>query len=149
MIDENKKLAKQLKSAPAQSGGTNFLDKARQLLAEAETIGTTVLVISKIDQVPIDQARAAIDIIKTKAASAVVVFGMAEGDDKVTLLAAVTDDLIPKGLKAGDLVKEIAPIVSGAGGGRPQMAQAGGKDPSKLDDALARAAEIIKAKLRK
>jgi alanyl-tRNA synthetase len=53
------------------------------------------------------------------------------------------------GLKAGDLVKEIAPIVSGAGGGRPQMAQAGGKDPSKLDDALTRAAELIKAKLRK
>ncbi len=149
LIDENKKLAKQAKSAPSQGNGTNFLDKARQLLEKAESIGTTVLVISKIDATPVEQVRVAIDMIKSKAASAAVFFGMAEGDDKVTLLAAVTDDLIPKGLKAGDLVKEIAPIVSGAGGGRPQMAQAGGKDPSKLDDALARAAEIIKAKLRK
>jgi alanyl-tRNA synthetase len=149
LIDENKKLAKRAKSATSQSNGTNFLDKARQLLEKAESIGTTVLVISKIDATPVEQVRAAIDMIKSKAASAAVFFGMAEGDDKVTLLAAVTDDLIPKGLKAGDLVKEIAPIVSGAGGGRPQMAQAGGKDPSKLDDALARATEIIKAKLRK
>jgi alanyl-tRNA synthetase len=73
---------------------------------------------------------------------------MAEGEDKVTLLAGVTDDLA-KNLKAGDIVKEIAPIVHGAGGGRPQMAQAGGKDPSKIDDALARATEIIKSHLRK
>jgi len=148
LLDDNKKLAKQLKSAPAQ-GGTNFLDKARQLLSEAETIGTTVIVINKIDPTSVEQVRIAIDMIKTKSASAAIVFGMAEADDKVTLLAAVTDDLIPKGLKAGDLIKEIAPIVSGAGGGRPQMAQAGGKDPSKIDDALARASELIKAKLRK
>lgn len=149
LLDENKKLAKQLKSAPAQTGGTNFLDKARQLLAEAETIGTTVLIVSKIDQTPVEQVRTAIDMIKKKAASCAVVFGMAEGSDKVTLIAGVSDDLIEKGLKAGDLIKEIAPIVGGGGGGRPQMAQAGGKDPAKLDDAIARAAEIIKTKLRK
>ena len=148
LLDENKKLVKQLKSAPSQ-GGTNFLDKARQLLDNAETIGATVIVISKIEQTQIEQVRTAIDMIKSKAGSAVVVFAMAEAEDKVTLLAAVTDDLVPKGLKAGDLIKEIAPIVSGAGGGRPQMAQAGGKDPSKIDDALARATELIKAKLRK
>jgi alanyl-tRNA synthetase len=149
LIDENKKLAKQLKSAPAQTGGMNFLDRARQLLTEAETIGTTVIVVSKIDQTPVEQVRTAIDMIKKKAASCAVVFGMAEGSDKVTLLAGVSDDLIEKGLKAGDLIKEIAPIVGGGGGGRPQMAQAGGKDPAKLDDAIARASEIIKAKLRK
>lgn len=149
LIDENKKLGKQLKSAPAQTVGTNFLDKARQLLAEAEIIGTNVLVVSKIDPVPIEQVRIAIDMIKKKSASSVVVFGMAEGSDKVTLIAGVSDDLVEKGLKAGDLIKEIAPIVGGAGGGRPQMAQAGGKHPAKLDDALARASEIIKAKLRK
>ena len=148
LLDDNKKLAKQLKSAPVQNG-TNFLDKARQLLDSAETIGTTVMVISKIDQTPIEQVRIAIDMIKQKAGSAVVVFGMAEAADKVTLLAGVTDDLVAKGLKAGDLIKEIAPIVDGAGGGRPQMAQAGGKNPAKIDDALARATELIKAKLRK
>ena len=63
------------------------------------------------------------------------------------LLAAVTDDLIEKGLKAGDIVKEIAPIVGGGGGGRPQFAQAGGKNPAKLEEALAKASQIIKEKL--
>ncbi|HEC02347.1 MAG TPA: hypothetical protein ENI81_02325, partial [Phycisphaerales bacterium] len=55
--------------------------------------------------------------------------------------------LIKKGLKAGDIVKEIAPIVDGGGGGRPQMAQAGGKNPAKIGDALARALEMITEKL--
>lgn len=148
LIDENKKLAKQLKSAPV-ANGTNFLDKARQLLDNAEKVGTVTVVVSKIEQTPVEQVRTAIDMIKQKAGTAVVVFGMAEGQDKAALLAGVTDDLTPKGLKAGDIVKEIAPIICGAGGGRPQFAQAGGKDPSKIDDAMARAMEIIKAHLRK
>jgi alanyl-tRNA synthetase len=148
LIDENKKLGKQLKSSPV-ANGTNFMDKARSLLENAENIGSVVVVVSKIEQTPIEQVRTAVDMIKQKAGTAVVVFGMAEGEDKVTILAGVTDDIAAKGLKAGDIVKEIAPIVSGAGGGRPQMAQAGGKDPSKIDDALARAMEIIKAHLRK
>lgn len=148
LLDENKKLAKQLKAGPV-GNGTNFLDKARAMLENCEKIGAVNIVISKIEQTPIEQVRSAIDMIKQKTGTAVIVFGMAEGEDKVTLLAAVTDDLVTKSLKAGDIVKEIAPIVAGAGGGRPQMAQAGGKDPSKIDDALARAAEIIKAHLRK
>ncbi len=57
-------------------------------------------------------------------------------DGKVNFIAAVSDDLIAKGLKAGDWIRETAKIAGGGGGGRPQMAQAGGKDPSKLVDAL-------------
>jgi len=59
----------------------------------------------------------------------------------------MTNDLIKKGLKAGDIVKAIAPIIDGGGGGRPQMAQAGGKEPKKINDALKKAAELIKEKL--
>jgi len=55
--------------------------------------------------------------------------------------------LIKKGLKAGDIVKEIAPIVDGGGGGKPELAQAGGKKPEKIDEAIAKAAEFIKNKL--
>jgi alanyl-tRNA synthetase len=69
-----------------------------------------------------------------------------EEDGKVTLLAGVTDDLI-KTLKAGDIVKAIAPIVDGGGGGKPQLAQAGGKNPAKIDEALAQAAALIQAAL--
>ena len=91
--------------------------------------------------------RSAIDSLKKKAKSAAIVLAMAEGEDKVTLISAMTDDVIAKGLKAGDIVKEIAPIVDGGGGGRPQMAQAGGKNPAKINDALKKAKELIKAKL--
>ena len=57
---------------------------------------------------------------------------------KSDLLAAVSDDVIKKGIKAGDLIKQIAPMVGGGGGGRPNMAQAGGKEPAKLGEALER-----------
>jgi len=63
-------------------------------------------------------------------------------DGKVNFIAAVSDDLIAKGLKAGDWIRETAKVAGGGGGGRPQMAQAGGKDPAKLPDALARAREF-------
>jgi alanyl-tRNA synthetase len=85
-------------------------------------------------------------MLKKKAKSAAIVLGLTE-EGNATLLAGVTDDLVKKGLKSGDIVKEIAPLIDGGGGGRPQMAQAGGKNPEKIDDALAKAAEIIKAKL--
>ena len=61
--------------------------------------------------------------------------------EKATLLAAVSDDLVKRGIKAGDLVKSIAPLIDGAGGGPPTMAQAGGKSPEKLAAALGAAAE--------
>ena len=71
-----------------------------------------------------------------------------EDSGKATLIAGVTDDLIKeKGLKAGDIIKQIAPIVDGGGGGRPQMAQAGGKNPAKIDQALKQAQQIIAERL--
>jgi alanyl-tRNA synthetase len=85
-------------------------------------------------------------MLKKKAKSAAIVLGFIE-DGNATLLAGVTDDLIKKGLKAGDIVKEIAPLIDGGGGGKPQMAQAGGKNPQKIDNALSKAAELIKEKL--
>jgi len=85
-------------------------------------------------------------MLKKKAKSAAIVFGFTD-QDKVTLLAGVTDNLIKKGLKADDIVKQIAPLVEGGGGGRPQMAQAGGKNPEKLNDALAKAKKIIEESL--
>jgi alanyl-tRNA synthetase len=85
-------------------------------------------------------------MLKKKAKSAAVVLGF-DDDGKATLLVGMTDDLIKKGLKAGDVIKVIAPVVDGGGGGRPQMAQAGGKNPEKINDALAKSVEVIKEKL--
>jgi alanyl-tRNA synthetase len=145
ILDDNKNLAKQLKTASKQSGA-DVMSKARGLLESCEKIGGSSVVVSGLETATIDEAREAIDMLKKKAGSAAVVFGFAEGD-KVVLLAGVSDDLIKKGLKAGDIVKEIAPIVDGGGGGKPQMAQAGGKNPKNLPQALIRAVEYIKGKI--
>ncbi|MHC4426427.1 MAG: DHHA1 domain-containing protein, partial [Planctomycetota bacterium] len=145
LMKDNKKLSKELKAAARQSG-SDCLAEARQLLQKCEKIGDASIIVGRLSTTSVEQAREAVDMLKKKAKSAAIVLGFDE-DGRATLLAGVTDDLVAKGLKAGDIVKEIAPIVDGGGGGRPQMAQAGGKNPKKINDALTKAAEIIKAKL--
>jgi alanyl-tRNA synthetase len=90
--------------------------------------------------------RQQVDRLRQKAASAVVVIGWAE-DSKVQLIAAVTDDLVKKGLHAGKLVGQVAKVVGGGGGGKPTMAQAGGKEPAKLAEALQLASELVSQQL--
>ena len=145
LVEDNKKLAKELKSA-ARLRGSDTMAEAKKLLSEAEKIGETSVIIGRLSAAPAEQARAAIDMLKKKAESAVIVLGF-EDNGKATLLAGMSNDLVKRGLKASDIVKQIAPIIDGGGGGRPQMAHAGGKSPQKIDDALAKAAEIIKEKL--
>ena len=145
LLDENKKLTKELKAA-LRSGGPDTMGEARALLEACSKHGDSSIVVGALASTDVDRAREAIDMLKKKAGSAAIVLGY-EDDGKVTLLAGVTDDLIKKGLKAGDIIKQIAPIVGGGGGGRPQMAQAGGKDPAKIDEALAKAKEMIAATL--
>ncbi len=144
LLEDNKRLGKQLKTA-SKAGGPDTMAEARQLLNAGEKIGETSVVVGRLSTTTIDRAREAIDMLKKKAQSAAIVLAY-EDDGKATLLAGVTDDLI-KTLKAGDIVKTIAPIVDGGGGGRPQMAQAGGKNPAKINEALSRASELIKTAL--
>jgi alanyl-tRNA synthetase len=125
---------------------SNVASEAGILLEKAEKIGQTSIVVGRLSGASDEQVRSAIDMIKKKAQSAAIFFGYAD-NDKVTLAAGVSDDLIKRGLSAGDLVKQLAPIIDGRGGGRPHMAQAGGKNPEKLDEALAKASEIIRGKL--
>jgi alanyl-tRNA synthetase len=146
LLTENKKLTKDLKSGRA-AGATDTMAEAKRLLDEGEKIGAAHVIVGRISTTPIERAREAIDMLKKKGKSAAIVLGFADGD-KVTLLAGVTDDLVKKGLKADDIVREIAPIVDGGGGGRPQLAQAGGKKPEKIQEALAKAKELIKETLQ-
>jgi alanyl-tRNA synthetase len=143
LLTENKKLAKELKSGPRQ-GAADSLAEAKQFLEACIKIGNASIIIGKLSPTSPEQARAAIDMLKKKAPSSVIVLGFAEGD-KATLLAGVTDDLI-KTVSASDILKQISPIIEGGGGGRPNMAQAGGRKPEKLDEALAKAVEFIKTK---
>ncbi len=147
LLEDNKALRKELKSGGGGKAAGDALAAANQLAQAAEQIGDASVIVGALPAVDVEQGRTAIDSLKKKCGSAAIVFGIAAEDGKVMLLAGVTDDLIKKGLKAGDIVKEIAPIVGGGGGGRPNMAQAGGKDADKLDEALNRAKAFIAEKL--
>jgi alanyl-tRNA synthetase len=82
------------------------------------------------------------DLVRDKLGSGVVVLG-AIYDDKPNFIAMVTPDLVAKGLHAGQIAKQLATVVGGGGGGRAELGQAGGKDKSKLDEALRLVREII------
>jgi alanyl-tRNA synthetase len=142
--EENKKLKKQLKKGSAG----DLKSAVQKLLNEAESVGESKIIIGEIPGASVEAIRMQIDWLRKKAPSSVTVIASATDDNKVLLFAAVTNDLIDsKGLKAGDIVKKIAPIVGGGGGGRPQMAQAGGKNPDKISEAIAAAQKLIQEKL--
>ncbi len=103
--------------------------------AMAKTVAGIQVHVQRTDGLDVNGMRALADQLRDKLKSGVVALGAATEDGKVSLLVVVTKDLIGK-LKAGDLIKEMAAEVGGTGGGRPEMAQAGGKDPARLDVAL-------------
>ena len=119
---------------------------ASQLLEKAECRGGGKVVVSLVDGANDDQLRALIDSIKKRQPSFAAMLAASDGN-KISFVAAVSDDLIAKGLKAGDWIRDTAKAAGGGGGGRPQMAQAGGKDPAKLDAALQVARSFASQKL--
>jgi alanyl-tRNA synthetase len=131
------------KSQKHSAGGNiDVAAVSAKLLAEAEPLGPGKLVASEIPGASDDQLRATMDSLRKKQPTGLALMLASTDGVKVSFCAAVSDDLIALGLKAGDWIRETAKVAGGGGGGRPQMAQAGGKDPSKLPDALARAREF-------
>ena len=130
-------------------GGVAAVDAvavAGELLATAPNLGDGKLIVGEIAQATDEQLRSAMDSLKKKTASHAIMLAAAS-DGKVSFVAAVSDDLIAKGLKAGDWIRETAKVAGGGGGGRPQMAQAGGKDPAKIAEALDVARKFATAKI--
>jgi len=141
--EELKKVQVQLrKSQAADLAGV--IDK---LLDEAPVVNGAKLVVGQLPATTVEQVRTQIDRICQKAKSALVVFGSVDDEGKVSLIVALTTDLVAKGLKAGEIIRPVAEIVGGKGGGKPDMAQAGGKDPAKLLEALRKASELGRAAL--
>jgi alanyl-tRNA synthetase len=139
---KQKAFEKTQKQSAAASGSGDAVAAAAKLLESAPLIGGAgKLVIAEIPGATGDGLLAAFDSIKKKAPSYALMLA-ATGEGKVSFVAAVSDDLIAKGLKAGDWIRETAKVAGGGGGGRPQMAQAGGKDPGKVGEALAVAREF-------
>ncbi len=129
---------KTLRKAARAGAAADLKSQVDGWVAEAEEVGGVKLIFVQVDPVPVEQARGALDQIRQKAGECVAMLGFG-GEGKATLLCAVSDGAIAKGVKAGDMVRIAAKKVGGGGGGRPQMAQAGGKQPEKLPEALAAA----------
>ena len=88
------------------------------------------------------------DSMKEKIGSGVVILVSTQGGDKVNVIAMATDDAVAKGAHAGNLIKAVAPVVGGGGGGRPNMAQAGGKNPAGVEELLSKAADVVASQLQ-
>ncbi|MBT2616793.1 MULTISPECIES: alanine--tRNA ligase [unclassified Bacillus (in: firmicutes)] len=109
--------------------------EASSLVTNVKDVNGVQVLVAKVQATDMNNLRAMADDLKQKLDSVIIVLGSAQGD-KVNLIAGVTKDYIERGFHAGKLVKEVASRCGGGGGGRPDMAQAGGKDPKKLDAAL-------------
>jgi alanyl-tRNA synthetase len=131
VLDEQKALERQLSELEARLARS----KAEDLVASARQVKGVAVIAGRIDGLDPDGLRAVADTLRDRLGSGVVCVGSVV-DGKVNLVAAVTKDLA-KRFHAGKLVQEVAKAVGGTGGGRPDLAQAGGKEPAKLDEALA------------
>ena len=116
------------------------------LLADALDCAGVKLVVAEVALANANLLRQLIDQVRKAAAPCVVVLATSDEDAKVTIVAGVSRDVIGR-VQAGQIVREIAPIVGGGGGGKPDLAQAGGKDPTQLPTALQRAREFLQEKL--
>jgi len=112
------------------------------IIASAKEVSGVRLICKKFEDTDIAQLRGISDAVKEKADNVILVLAAVNGG-KVTFIVSVSEDLIGKGYHAGKLIKDIAAAAGGGGGGKANMAQAGAKDPSKVDAALARAEELI------
>ena len=139
--EEWKHTKKELEELKKQSMGS----MAEQLIKEAlqpSDSSDTKLIVKAFEGMDVGQMRTISDDIKAGYKGVVMVFA-SSGEGKVTFLVSVTDDLLDKGYHAGNLIKQIAAVAGGSGGGKADMAQAGAKDPGKIPEALNFAKELI------
>lgn len=139
-LQEAKTLQKELdEMRKAQS--LSFVD---DLLAQKEVLEGMNVVRGEVFQVEASELREITEKVLDKLQSGVVVLGT-KGEGKVSFSVMISKDLVKKGLHAGKLIKDVAAIAGGGGGGRPDMAQAGGKNPEKLEEALRKVSELLQS----
>ena len=137
LLEEQKRLERELQTLRRRMAR----EETRDLLSKARDIGGARAVIAQVSEPDPKALRELVDTFKGKLKSGIVVLA-ADADGKAALAAGVTKDLTDR-FHAGEILKEAALVVGGKGGGRPDMAQAGGKDVAKLDAALKKAVEVI------
>ncbi|MEO8353621.1 MAG: alanine--tRNA ligase-related protein, partial [Chthoniobacteraceae bacterium] len=137
LLSHQKELENALKSAQQREAA----GRAKDLLSKVETINGTPAIIANLGDVDAETLQTVADSLKSHGFHGVTVLGGA-GQESVALLASVSPEFAAK-VPAGKLIQQIAPIVGGKGGGKPEAARGGGKDPAKLDEALARARSLL------
>jgi alanyl-tRNA synthetase len=138
--DELKKLRRELDESRMKSAASRVSGATDQAV---EVAGIKVLA-QRVDALDRGQMRTLVDNLRNKLGSGVVVLGGAQEEGKVALIVGVTKDLTGK-IQAGKIIAQIAKLVGGSGGGRPDMAEAGGKDATQLDAALQSAPDVVKS----
>jgi alanyl-tRNA synthetase len=140
-FEETKHLEKQLEASKRKAAGSIASD----LVEQAKTVKNVRLIAAKVEGFDREALRQLVDVLRQKIGSGVVVLASPD-DGKVALIAAVTKDLNPK-LHAGKIVQELAKLVGGSGGGRPDLAEAGGKDTSGIQNALDQVVPLLERTL--
>jgi len=145
LIEKNRELEKELEKLLQSQAG----DSLDQILENGKDISGVKLYTGKVSGADMDTLKQlGYDALeKTKKESVVILASEDEEQGKVYIMAAVTDDLIQKGVKAGNMVSQLGRIVGGGGGGQPNLATAGGRFPEKIDEAFKKAEELIEAEI--
>jgi len=142
LAEEKRQLEKELQTLRSETA----LAGVSELLAQAEDVEGVLVLAKEIEADSADTLRNVGKVVRGQIPSGVAWLA-ATVDEKSTLLCVVSDDLIQRGFKAGELVNAVAELAEGRGGGKPNMAQAGIKAPEKLAGALATAPDIVREKL--
>ncbi len=134
---------KTLEQQLAVSNSKMAQETASELLATAIDVNGVTIVNAEVEIEDMDGLRNLADLLRDKLTVGVIVLGAKIADDKVNFVVMATKDAVAKGIHAGNIIKETAKVAGGGGGGRPDMAQAGGKNPKKITEALTMATEVI------
>ena len=137
LLQEKRELERRLQDTQSKIAGNQSAD----LASRARRVNGISVIAERVDDADDKGLREMSDRLRERLGSAVVVLGTQRGE-KALLLAAVTKDLVDR-YSAGQIIKAIAPIIGGGGGGKPELAQAGGPDPSRIDEALAKVYEVV------
>ena len=143
LLEENKNLSKELHDVKTKMS----LQSVDSILDSKVCINGVNLITTKFEDMDMNTLRDTADSLRDKLVSGVVVVANI-ADEKVNFVVTATKDVLEKGIHSGNIVKEVANIAGGKGGGRPNMAQAGATDISKVDEALTYASEVVKAQVK-
>ncbi|MBR1876829.1 MAG: alanine--tRNA ligase, partial [Lachnospiraceae bacterium] len=143
LLEEVKALKSENESLKAQAAK----DAVGDVTDNIQDINGVSLIATKVKGVDMNGLRDLSDELKTKLKEGVVVL-LSETEGKVSIVVSATEQAMAKGAHAGNLIKEIAGLVGGGGGGRPNMAQAGGKNPAGMDDAIKKASEVLASQIK-